>query len=219
MTPFNTDVDILKREPVLFEELHLPNQVLLQGSGATLAGGVLTITDGDFIVRKIGPGHVVHLSNPADTLHGGYEIVSVDSATEITVSVVRADTTDDAVPPPDSAADVTYRIATFAPQSEAAALVLTQMLGLQPGDPGSSLDSADLVDTDGLRAACVLRVIADVYGLWADGTDRGAFGRKSLLYRKLFDSARQLCRISIGTATDGTVDHVRNAGTFRLVRE
>ena len=53
---FSNDVDILKYEPVLFGELHLPWQVKASGTGATLNGTTLTAVGADFVAAGIEAG-------------------------------------------------------------------------------------------------------------------------------------------------------------------
>ena len=100
MVTFSNDADILKYEPILFGELHLPWQVLAAGTGASLSGTTLTASGTDFIAAQIQAGGAVYLQSADGSLDGAYEIVSVDSSTQLSISVVRADSTDTAVPPP-----------------------------------------------------------------------------------------------------------------------
>ncbi len=84
---------------MLFGELHLPSQVKAGGTGASLSGTTLTAAGADFIAAEIEAGGVIYLRSADGTLDGAFEIVSVDSATALTVSVVRADAADPAVAP------------------------------------------------------------------------------------------------------------------------
>ncbi|GAF83904.1 unnamed protein product, partial [marine sediment metagenome] len=95
MLSFSNDVDILKYEPVLFGQLHFPGQVLIEGTGGELDGTTFTKTGEDFESAGVLAGGVVYLQDSEGDLDGAYEIVSVDSATELTVSVVRADSDGD----------------------------------------------------------------------------------------------------------------------------
>jgi len=121
MVTFSNDVD----EPILFGELHLPWQVLACGTDAVLTGTTLTAADADFTNSGILPGGVIHLKAADGTLDGAYEIVSVDLATQLTVSVLRSDPADTAVAPPASDG-VEYRVSTLAPQAGEVAFQLTE---------------------------------------------------------------------------------------------
>jgi hypothetical protein len=218
MARFSSDVDILKHEPVLFGELHLPSQVRTSGTCAVLAGTTLTASGADFEAADISAGGVIYLESADGSLDGAYEIVSVDSPTQLTVSVVRSDPADAAIAPP-AADDITYRIATLDPQAGDAALQLTEYFGIQPGDPASAITVDDIMDTEVLRRASAFLVISDVYALWANGTECEALWRKSLLYRQFFENARQRCHLSIDLGSDGVADITRVGGAIRLVRD
>jgi len=218
MAKFSSDVDVLRYEPVLFGELHLPSQVQASGTGATLSGSILTANEADFLAAGIAAGGVIYLRSLDGILDGAYEIVSVDSATQLTVSVVRADPADPAIAPP-AGSEVSYRIGTLAPQATEAAFELTQHFGIQPGDPTSQIIVESIVNTEGLRRASVLAVIVSVYRMWANHTQDECLHQKSLLYAQLFEKARQRCHVSVDLGSDGIADVKRVGGVVRLVRD
>jgi len=218
MARFSSDVDILKHEPVLFAELHLPSQVRARGTGAALVGTTLTASSANFEAADLSAGGGVYLESADGSLDGAYEIVSVDSPTQLTVSVVRSDPADAPIAPP--AADaITYRIATFNPQAEDAAVQLTEYFGIQPGDPASPITVDDIMDTEVLRRASAFLVISDVYALWSNGTECEALWQKHLLYKQFFENARQRCRLSVDLGSDGVADITHVGGAIRLVRD
>jgi len=218
MAKFSNDVDVLKYEPVLFGELHLPGQVKASGESAALNGTTLTAIGADFPAAGIEAGCVIHLKSADGTLDGAYEITSVDSATQLTVSVVRSDLSDTPVAPP-AGTDISYRVCTYAPQATEAGFRLTEHFGIQPGNPTSSITVEDIVDTEGLRRVSTYGVISRVYAMWASQERGGCFWRKSLLYGQLFEKARQRCRVSVDLGTDGAADLTRIGGASRLVRD
>jgi hypothetical protein len=218
MAKFSNDVDVLKYEPILFGELHLPGQVLVGGEGATLSGTTLTAATADFVAGGVEAGGVVYLKSTDGALDGAYEIVSVDSATQLTVSVVRSDAADPAIAPP-AAGDVSYRVGTFGPQASEAAFRLTEYLGIQPGNPASAISVENIVDPGGLRRASALAVISAVYAMWADGTQQECHWQKSVLYRQLSEQARLRCHLSVDLDADGVTDITRVGGAMRLVRD
>jgi len=218
MTRFSNDVDILKYEPALFGELHLPWQVLAAGTGGALSGTTLTASSADFVSAQIAAGGVVYLQSADGSLDGAYEIVSVDSETQLTVSVVRADSDASAVAPP-AATDVTYRISTFEPQAVEAAFVLTEYFGIRPGNPASDYTADDIMDTEALRRASVFAVIASVYALLAGKHADQGFWDKSLHYQRVFEKARARCQLSLDAGSDGVADLTRVGASARLVRD
>jgi hypothetical protein len=215
---FSNDVDVLKYEPALFGELHLPSQVKASGAGAVLSGTTLTAAQADFVASGGEAGGVVHLRSADGSLDGPYEIVSVDSATQLTVSVLRADATHPAVAP-SVGGEVSYRISTLEPQAVDAALQLTEHFGIQPGDPASGISVENLVDTEGLRRTSALLVISNVYATWAGRGEGECFSQKSRLYKQLYEKARQRCHVSVDLGSDGVPDIHRVGGVVRLVRD
>ena len=219
MLAFSSDVDILKYEAVLFGDLHFPWQVLCEGAGGEVSGTTFSETSEDFVSAGVGAGGVIYLQSLDGKLDGAYEIVSVDSATELTVSILRADGEGSAVGPGD-ASDVSYRVSTFGPQANEVGFGLTQYFGIRPGNPDSEYDASDILDTSVLRQASVYAVLASVYatlGSRAGGDDN--FWKKSLHYQKLFEKAKERCRLSIDINDDGISDRTNVGGSVRLVRD
>lgn len=218
MVSFSNDVDILKYEPILFGELHLPWQVLAAGSGGTLSGTTFTASGADFVTAQVSAGGVAYLQSADGSLDGAYEIVSVDSATQLSLSVIRSDPTDTAVSPP-SASDISYRISTFGPQANEEAFQLTEYFGISPGNPASDIDIEDILDTSVLRLASVFGVISKVYAMLAGKAKDENYWSKSLYYQKLSAKARGRCRLSIDAGSDGVADVTKLGASGRLVRD
>jgi hypothetical protein len=218
MVIFSNDADILKYEPVLFGELHLSSQVITMGTGGVLSGTTFTAADADFAGVGICEGQVIYLRSTDGSLDGVYEIISVDSATQLGVSVVRADAGDSAVAP-QGATDVFYRICTYKPQAAEIGWQLTKYFGIRPGNPESDFDTDDILDKSVLRTASVFAVIASVYAMLASGCENETFWNKSLHYKRLFEKECEGCRLSIDTNSDGVADVARFGSSFRLVRD
>jgi hypothetical protein len=210
MAKFSDDADILKYEPILFGELHLPGQILASGTGGTLSGATFVATGADFVSAQVSVDGVIYLRSANDSLEGMFEIVSVDSATQLTVSVLRADSGDDAIAPP-AATDIAYRVSTLAPQATEVGFQLTEYFGIKPGNPAS--------DKDVLRLASVFGVISSVYAMLANKSQDENFWKKSLHYQRLFEKARQRCRLSIDAGSDGVADVTRMGASVRLIRD
>ncbi len=218
MLAFSNDVDILKYEAVLFSDLHFRWQVLCEADGGVLSGTVFSKTGEDFISAGVIAGGVIYLRSLDGALDGTYEIISVDSATELTISVLRVDEEGSAVGPGD-ASDVAYRVSTFGPQASEVAFELTQYFGIKPGNPDSEYEVSDILDTSGLRQASVYGVLAKIYATLGSGGDEENFGQKSLHYQRLFEKARERCRVSIDISGDGVADRTNIGGSIRLVRD
>jgi hypothetical protein len=218
MVSFSNDADLLKYEPVLFGELHLPWQVLAAGTGGTVSGTTFTASGADFVGAQVAAGGVIYLRSADSSLDGAYEIVSVDSATQLSVSVIRADSEAAAVAP-GAATDISYRIGTFGPQANEAAFQLTEYFGISPGNPASDIGVENVLDTSVLKQASVFAVISSVYAMLASKTKDENFWKKSLHYQKLFAKARGRCRLSIDAGSDGLLDVTKIGASGRLVRD
>ena len=218
MVSFSNDVDILKYEPVLFGELHLSGQVLAAGTGGMLSGTMFTAGGADFVSAQVSAGGVVYLQTADGSLDGAYEIISVDSATQLSVSVIRSDSVDTAVAPP-AATGISYRVSTFGPQASEVGFRLTEHFGIRPGNPASIYDADDVLDTDVLKRASVFGVVSSVYAMLASKAKDDNFWKKSLHYQKLFEKARERCRLSIDVGSDGVADVTRAGASARLVRD
>jgi len=218
MASFSKDVDILKYEPMLFGQLHLPWQVLTEGTGGTLSGTTFTTGDADFISAQVSAGGVIYLISEDEVLDGAYEIVSVDSGTQLGVSILRSDSQADAVAPP-AAGDISYRISTFAPQASEVGFQLTKYFGIRPGNPASDYGVEDVLDTSVLKQASVFAVLSCVYAMLAGKAEDENFWKKSLYYQKLFHKAKERTRLSIDLGSDGVVDVTQIGASGRLVRD
>ena len=219
MLAFSRDVDILRYEPVLFGDLHFPSQVLCSGSGGNLNGTVFTDSSADFTGANVEAGGVIYLRSSDGQIDGSYEIVSVDSQTQLTISVLRKDGSEDAVSP-GSAEAVSYRISTFAPQASEVLFELTQCFGIRPGKPDSMYDIDNIVDVDVLRQVSVYAVLAGVFSTFALGDETDTdFWKKTYHYQQLYSKARERCQISIDINDDEIGERLNVGGSIRLVRD
>jgi hypothetical protein len=218
MVCFSNDADILKYEPILFGELYLPSQVLVVGTSGVIDGVTFTASGADFTSAQVSSGGVIYLRSADNSLDGVYEIVSLDSATQLTVSVIRADSDDVSIAPP-AATDIYYRISTFNPQINEVGFQLTEYFGIGPGNPVSGIDAEDILDKDVLRRASVFAVISSVYAMLATKSEDENFWKKSLHYMRLFEKARERCQLSVDVGSDGVADVTHIGAAVRLVRD
>ena len=218
MVKFSNDVDILKYEPTLFGELHLPGQTLISGSGGTLSGTTFTASGADFISASVTAGQVIYLQSETGPIDGAYEIISVNSATELTVSVIRTDSNGEPIAPP-AATGISYRISTFGPQASEIGLQLTEYFGIRPGNPTSDIEAEYILDADVLKTASVFAVISSVYATLANSAEDENLWKKSLHYQKLFEKARERCQLSIDTDGDDVADTIKSGAFRKLMRD
>lgn len=218
MVKFSNDVDILRYEPGLFGELHLSSQVLISGSDGILNSGTLSASGADFVSSQVETGQVIYLSSSDGVLDGAYEIVSVDSATTVSVSVLRANGDDEEVVPADSSV-VSYRVCTYGPQAAEVGFELTEYFGIGPGNPSSDIDADDILDASVLRRASVYGVLANVYATLGSKAEDENFWKKSLYYQRLFEKARERCRLSIDSDGDGVAEVTKVGWSLKMVRD
>lgn len=217
MVRFSNDVDLLKWEPVLFRDLALASQTLCTGSDGATSGTTFTSAGAAFTSSSIEAGQVIYLQDSTNTIDGCYEIVSVDSATQLTLSVVRQNTVDSAIAPP-GGSNLSYRISTFNPQTEEATYSLLQYFGIKISDE-QEVDFDDILNIRSLRQACVFAVLSAVLAGSACGdNDASNFWQKSLHYKKQFHSARTRARLEIDTDNDNLAEQYRSGGSIRLRR-
>lgn len=218
MVKFSNDADILKYEPALLGTLNLRGQTLVEGSNGAVNGTTFTASGVDFVQSKVAPGGAIYISLTSPIFQGEFEIVSVDSATQLTISVIRADSEDEPVPLPASGNGF-FRISTLKPQAAEAAFELTRYLGIQPGDPTSDIEVSDILDTSVLKQASVFAVIADVYRLLATEEDNNDYWTASRYYRECFERARSAIKLTIDTDSDGIAEQTNMGGAVRLIRD
>jgi hypothetical protein len=211
------DRDILKYESALFGVNYLANQVIAAGTAGVLVGTTFQASGADFVSAQVEAGDCVYLKSADGTLEGVYEIVSVDSATQLCVSVLRADSEADPIAPP-AGSDVTYRISTFKPQIAEVSLLLMEYLWIKPGETIGEIIADEILESDQVRQLCAMGTIAAAYRMLTSGDDAENFKSKSQEYERLFGEGMERCRVAIDKDGDGVADSVRYGGCGKLFR-
>jgi len=215
MTRLCNDVDLLKWEPMLFRDLAPADQTLCKGNDGEVDGTTFSASGASFTGSAIEAGHVIYLYDDAGTVDGCYEVVSVDSETQLTISVIRHETDAAAVAPPNGSG-LNYRISTFDPQVEEASYSLFQYFGIATE---TEIQTESICNIRALRQSCVFAVLSTVFsGNAYDNDNKDNFWRKSLHYQKLFHTARARCRLEIDTDSDDTAEQFKTGGSVQLRR-
>lgn len=216
MAKFSTDADLLKWEPVLFRELALPSQTLCNGEDGTVNGTTLTSPNASFQQAAVAAGGVIYMYNSSDGIDGCYEIVSVDSQTQLTVSILRSSTDDGPIAPP-NATDISYRISTFGPQAEEVAYSLLQYFGID--EKTTDTININILQNRPLRQASAFGVLSTIFAASAIGkNDKAGYWEKSLRYKELFQTARTKAAVEIDNNADNITDQILTGGALRLRR-
>ncbi|MCF7957976.1 MAG: hypothetical protein K9M57_05950, partial [Phycisphaerae bacterium] len=182
-------------------------------NGVTFSSATATSND-----SGVAAGHVIRLRGSGGRGEGCYEIVSVDSQTQLTLSVVRAQSDAAPIAPP-TGDQPNYGITSYDPQIEEASDLLLRRFGIKE-EGSESVSVEDIMDVRALRLVCVYAVLAMLYsGMaeWGDGTTD--FWTKAHHYQAMCRLARNRVRLEIDTDDDGIAEQVRDGNTTRLQRE
>jgi hypothetical protein len=215
---FCTDIDLLHWEPNIFRDAAFASQTLLTGTGASVAGGVLTIASGSFIDSKIPADSVVVLTG---SVAGSFPIISIDSASTCTISVMYEDLyPEDGVPAPapvGTASGLTIAIRTFGPQRSIVSELLKQSAGIEPtSDP---FNAPQIVNPKAMKRACVLGSLQMIYNALAAATGApDEYAVRSDLYQQLYRRAVRSTNVEIDLNNDGVADERRKLNVLQLSR-
>jgi hypothetical protein len=213
---FCTDIDLLHWEPNLCRDAAFASQTLLAGTG-DLTDASFTIAAGSFIASHVTSDQVIVLTGATS---GCYPIVSVDSATQLTLSVLYDGlfpASGDPIPTPaGDATALSFVIRTFWPQRRVVSDLLMQAAGLDPAS--SNVESAIVVPTV-LRRACTLGTLQMIYSaLAAAATEPANYQVRTELYERLYRRALRSAVVELDLDGDGEADAVRALNVLTLQR-
>lgn len=209
---FTADRDLLVLEPNVFRDAGWVGQRLLATTGS-VSGTTLTIASGSFTAAGIAPGHVLVYDAIA------LEVLAVGSATAATVSILRARTSDPAIPPP---ALGTKGVAcwTFRPQIALVHSQVLRMLGIEPDAPPEAMVSeASIVNPATLALAESLGALHLVYSAAAALSQAdSALAARAQMYRQRFGEERGRAVARIDLDGDGEADATRRLNVVQFLR-
>ena len=216
MQTFCQDRDLLAVEPMIYLLGHATCTTLATGGAATITNATFTAQEADFLAAAVEPGMVLVTSETTSPEGDAWEIVSVDSATTLTVSVLRADASDATIPPPD-ATDLTYFVRSAQAQIASASSSLADDLRCLAESAG--IVSSDFVDSPQLCRATVFATLASLFRARADNArPHDANWIKADYYRAEFDRARLRLRLDTDADADGLAETTRTLGHVHLRR-
>ncbi len=206
---FADDRDLLVLEPGLFRDVAWAGQRMLYVTAA-VAGTSVTLSSGSFFDAGVEAGHVVVFGGTA------HEVVSVESATSATISLMRGSLSSAAVAGVQGGGVV--EVWSFVPQIGLVHRQVLAMLGIDP-DGGGEL-SEDSVTNPGalarLEALGALHLIYAAAG--APGRGGAKFEQRAEMYKQRFSSERERVVAMIDLDGDGIADTARRANVFVLSR-
>ena len=210
------DRDLLAVEPEVFTGGGFESQQMAAGADGLISATSFSSASAGFVAGGVQPGMVlcVYAAVPAEGRC--YEIVSVDSATALTVSVLRSEQDGDAIGPPPGTG-LKYQINTFAPQISAAAATLHEKLRQIAEAEGIS--EADFADSAQLGRAIALGALAAIFtARAANATGADANWTKAEHYRRQHVAATAAIRLAQDTDGDGLAERTRTLGNVSLRR-
>jgi len=211
--PLISDRDLLILEPDLFRDVGFLAQRVINATGS-ITSGKLNVTGADFVTAGVNVGHViVHGQTPL-------EVIFRNSASQLTVSLLRAATTDPVITPP-NASTAPAIVFTFAPQIAAAHAAVLAMLGLPaagtaaPGTP----DETAITNPHELRMLAALLSLSLIWSAAAavSGPHSNAASRAEQ-YRQRAARERSSVIARLDIDGDGLADAQRSAAAAAFAR-
>lgn len=210
------DRDLLAIEPELFTGGGFESQQLAAGTDGAISATTFSSASADFVAANVQPGLVLCIYSTVPAEGRCYEIISVDSATTLTVSVLRPEADGSAIAPP-AGTELKYQINTFAPQIAAAAATLHEKLRQIAEAEGIS--GTDFVESAQLRRAVALAALAAIFTARAsNATGADANWVKAEHYRRQHIAATSAIRLAQDIDGDGLAEHTRTLGNVSLRR-
>jgi hypothetical protein len=210
--PFATDRDLLMFEPNLFNDVAFAAQQRVSVTDGVVAGTTLTSASADFEAAQLDAGGVVLVADEP------LEVVARTDANTLTVSKLRADADDDAIPPA-AGSDLTVVAQSFAPQIALAHDALLRLLDLPPEDSDDDLDSSSVLSLPLMRQLEAMAVLQMIYTAAATpGSDNTELIRRAELYADRFAALLERATVLIDVDADGDADERRQPGVASLVR-
>jgi hypothetical protein len=214
MPNFATDIDLLHWEPnLLRDDASAVAQTLITGTG-TLAGTTFTIGAGSLIDAHVTPEHVIVLGPP---ISGSFPVVSIDSATTLTLSVLYdqlyPDEGEGEPTSPGAGTGLTFSVRTFWPHLRIVSGLLLQASGLKPGE------ESKIMNADVLRRPCALGALQLIYtALAAASSEPASLLLRADLYERLYRRALRAAKVEIDLLGDGRLGVARQLGVLQLQR-
>jgi hypothetical protein len=214
-----TDIDLLHYEPSIFRDAAFASQLLMAGTG-NLAGTAFTIASGSFIDEHVAAQQVLALEG---AVAGCYPIVSVDSATQLTVSIMHEGLFPESgagvASPIGTATGLAFAVRSFWPQRQVVSALLDRAAGIGPDAVADELAAAEVLNVSALRRACALGTLQMIYSaLAAAAADPSNLTVRAEMYERMYRRALAGATVEIDVDGDGRGDLTRVLSVVELRR-
>jgi len=210
---FITDRDLLAHEPNLFRDVAWVGQRATGGT-CTVSGTTLTCAAPEIAFNQtpIGPGHVAVVGG------AGYEVLGVQSATQMTISRLRVAEEDAAIIPAQGAG-LSMSVTSFRPQIAIVHAQLLRLAGIEPDSPAGGVAQGQIANTGALKLVEALGSLALIFAAASlAGGDASPLRERARDYARRFSQERGRVCVELDTDADGVTDTIRSLNVFRLVR-
>ncbi len=216
MTSYCQDRDLLSIEPIVFMGGGFPGQQLTTGTAGQLTGATFSAAGADFSTATVQGGMVLCTYTTTPEEGSLYEIISVDSATTLSVSVLRANTDDAAIPPVDQSS-LSFSIRTYSAQIASVCSALGEKL--RQVSEVTAVAATDFADSTQLRQVAAQATLAAIFVARADNAQpTDANWIKAQHYRQLHRSMLLQLRLAVDADGDGLAEQTRSLGNVTLTR-
>jgi len=216
MSELCKDRDLLAVEPVIFLGGGFPCQQLVAGTDGVISGTSFTSAGSDFQSAGVTSGMVLCTYTTIPAEGSALEIISVDSATSLTVSVLRADPASNPVAPP-AGTSLSFRIRTFAPQIRGVSDTFAEKMRQIPEVAG--IAPSDFADSAQLGRAIAHGALSSIFVARAENAPASdANWIKAEYYRNVFVALQLQLRLAIDSDGDGRAEETRTLGNVALRR-
>lgn len=213
---FCQDRDLLCIEPIVFLSGDAIGRRLITGGDGAISGTTCTSIGSDFVSAGIEAGMVLCTYDTIPAEGRAWEILSVESATALTISVLRVDTDAPAVAPP-AGTNLSFYVRSFGPQVQSVSATLAEKLRQLAEVAGVA--SANFADSAQLRVATAHGALAGVFLARADNArPHDANWIKAEFHRAEFLRCQNQLRLAVDADGDGVAEQTRTLGNVHLKR-
>jgi hypothetical protein len=217
MNEFCQDRDLLALEPAIFLGGSFVTQQLIGGSDGVSSGTTFTSAGSNFGSAGVQAGMVLTVYDTAASEGNAFEIISVNSATALTVSVLRADPSLPPVAPKISGRS--FFIRTFRPQIQGVSRTLAEKLKQFSEIYRIPAEKVAFADPAQLQLTTACGALPGIYlARAASATADDANWLKSEHYRQEFVRLQSQLRLTVDAGAGGCRQQTHTLGNVLLRR-